>query len=230
MTDGVCFFSLSQGVDKTGTFLGTMTYSSPSGGRQTQTSLGIELLRHGLATLHGSYDPNRHANGPELVTAQDAAKHKRLGVWVDWSPEKEAAEKAAAEAAASSAAAGGNGHETAAGTQTVAELCSLGVTEVVDASRFFCQRAGGDRAAWVHSQLQALAPNSSRVGFEPRKGAMVAGRFTGDDEWYRAIVVSVAKERGIDDSVRVHYCDFGNGKRLLLSLFVPELFTRTFEY
>jgi staphylococcal nuclease domain-containing protein 1 len=153
-----------------------------------------------------------------------------LGVWVDWSPEKEAAEKAAAEAAASSAAAGGNGHETAAGTQTVAELCSLGVTEVVDASRFFCQRAGGDRAAWVHSQLQALAPNSSRVGFEPRKGAMVAGRFTGDDEWYRAIVVSVAKERGIDDSVRVHYCDFGNGKRLLLSLFVPELFTRTFEY
>ena len=207
-----------------------MTYSSPSGGRQTQTSLGIELLRHGLATLHGSYDPNRHANGADLVTAQDAAKHKRLGVWVDWSPEKEAAEKAAAEAAASSAAAGGNGHETAAGTQTVAELCSLGVTEVVDASRFFCQRAGGDRAAWVHSQLQALAPNSSRVGFEPRKGAMVAGRFTGDDEWYRAIVVSVAKDRGIDDSVRVHYCDFGNGKRLLLSLFVPELFTRTFEY
>ena len=41
-----------------------MTYSSPSGGRQTQTSLGLELLRHGLATLHGSYDPNRHANGP----------------------------------------------------------------------------------------------------------------------------------------------------------------------
>ena len=47
---------------------------------------------------------------------------------------------------------------------------------------------------------------------------MVAGRFTGDDEWYRAIVVSNAKDRGIDDSVRVHYCDFGNGT--LITFFV----------
>ena len=106
-----------------------MTYSSPSGGRQTQTSLGIELLRHGLATLHGSYDPNRHANGADLVTAQDAAKHKRLGVWVDWSPEKEAAEKEKKEKASADKAAKESARERVAkskSTDTLDDAPALG--------------------------------------------------------------------------------------------------------
>ncbi|ACO66294.1 predicted protein [Micromonas commoda] len=107
-------------------------------------------------------------------------------------------------------------------------LCELGVTEVVGAGRFFCQRAtGGDRAAWLHSQLQTLSPNVSRVGFEPRKGTLVAGRFTGDDEWYRAVVTSVEGQRGTaNETYAVHYRDFGNGERLpreRLAPLPPEL-------
>ena len=228
-----------EAVDKVGTFLGTLTYGGTAGGGGGQGSakatthglnLGVELLRRGLATLHDSYDPRRRSNGEALVAAQDAAKRARVGAWVDWSPEKEAADKAAAEAAARGGAEGGAEGADGAGhvRSGPAELCELGVTEVVGAGRFFCQRAtGGDRAAWLHSQLQTLSPNVSRVGFEPRKGTLVAGRFTGDDEWYRAVVVSVEGQRGsVDEAYVVHYRDFGNGERLpreRLAPLAPEL-------
>ena len=98
-----------EAVDKVGTFLGTLTYGGTAGGGGGQGSakatthglnLGVELLRRGLATLHDSYDPRRRSNGEALVAAQDAAKRARVGAWVDWSPEKEAADEAAKEAAA----------------------------------------------------------------------------------------------------------------------------------
>ena len=218
-----------EAVDKVGTFLGTLTYGKGNAKAPTVLNLGVELLRRGLGTLHDSYDPRGRANGEALVLAQDAAKSARVGVWVDWSPEKEAADKAAAEAAARGGGAEG-GADGAAGhaRSGPAELCELGVTEVVGAGRFFCQRAtGGDRAAWLHSQLQTLSPNVSRVGFEPRKGTLVAGRFTGDDEWYRAVVVSVEGQRGTaNETYAVHYRDFGNGERLpreRLAPLPPEL-------
>ena len=154
-----------------------------------------------------------------------------MGEWVDWSPEKEAAERAALlEGARARGCPRAEGAEGAAGDARSgpAELCELGVTEVVGAGRFFCQRAntGGDRAAWLHSQLQTLSPNVSRVGFEPRKGTLVAGRFTGDDEWYRAVVVVEGQRGTANEAYVVHYSDFGNGERLpreRLAPLPPEL-------
>lgn len=221
-----------EAVDKSGTFLGTLTYGGKQGkepNRVNGLNLGVELLRRGLAALHDSYDPRGRTNGPELVTAQDAAKRARVGKWVDWSPEKEAAERAALLEGAHGEGAHGEGAHSGDARAGPAELCELGVTEVVGAGRFFCQRAntGGDRAAWLHSQLQTLSPNVSRVGFEPRKGALVAGRFTGDDEWYRCVVVAVMGARGTsDEAYVVHYSDFGNGETLprdRLAPLAPEL-------
>jgi len=186
-------------VDKTGTFLGHLT---TQGGR---FNLSEELLKRGLGTLHPSFTPERHPSGESLVRAQEQAKQIRAGVWVGWSPEAEAAAAAAAAAArgaASAAAAGGGGPK---------ETTTLGVTEVITGTTFFAQRADGDRADWLFEQLQACNANDSSVtSFAPKRGQMVAGRFTGDDAWYRAIVTEPPR----NDAIKVFYCDYGNGEAL----------------
>lgn len=188
-----------EAVDKTGTFLGTLTMN---GGR---FNLGVELLRAGLASIHPSFQPERHAGGEALQDAQDAAKLARACLWKDWSPEAEAA-KAAATAAAAAVAAG---PAAAAGP---AEVVVLGVTEVVSGCRFFAQRVEGSRANWLFQQLQDLTPKAENSAFEPKRGALVAGQFTGDDCWYRAVVTE--SPRADAGTVKVFFCDFGNGEAL----------------
>jgi staphylococcal nuclease domain-containing protein 1 len=60
----------------------------------------------------------------------------------------------------------------------------------------------------MFQQLQELTPAEESKTFEPKKGALIAGKFTGDDNWYRAIVT---ENRSGAAPVKVFYCDFGNG-------------------
>ena len=195
-------------VDKTGTFLGSVTMN---GGR---FNLGVELLRAGLGSLHPMFQPDRHAGGEELQSAQDAAKQARACMWKDWSPEAEAAKAAAA--AAAQAAASGQTAENAG----PAEVATLGVTEVISGCRFFVQRAEGSRADWLFQQLQDLTPAAETPNFEPKRGALVAGKFTGDDCWYRAVITENPRNASAA-GLKVFYCDFGNGEALPMSRMRP---------
>ena len=200
-------------VDKTGAFLGRMWVIEPGGRR---VDVGAETLREGLGSIHPMFVPERHPGGEILRDAQEAAKRARAGVWKDWSPEAEAA-KAAAAAAAKAAERGddgaGAGSGDGASSGAPAETLALTLTEVIDGATFFAQRSdAADAVGRLHAELQKRTPAaSSGDAPPPKRGAVVAARFTGDDEWYRAAVCERAKPGA---PVRVFYVDYGNAETI----------------
>lgn len=62
-------------MDKVGTFLGSVTLPGPR-----PVSLGLALLREGLAKLQPFFDYESKPGGRELKAAEDAAKAARLKV------------------------------------------------------------------------------------------------------------------------------------------------------
>ena len=194
-------------VDKAGTFLGNLYLI---GGDGSRTELGEWLLREGLGSLHPSFRPEAHANGARLTRAAEAAKRARVGMWRDWSPEAEAEAAAAATATARRDAAD-------AVPDAPAERVTLLLTEVVTGARFFAQTSSdAEKANAIHARLNDAASEGHVLdaSFRPKRGATVAARFTGDDSWYRAVVVEQAK--GVDQTgvALVHFGDFGNSERL----------------
>lgn len=215
-----------EAVDKTGTFLGNLFISQQQqqqqGGKGGGGSfnLAMALLQAGLGSLHPSFSPERFPNGREMKAAEDAAKGARVGMWKDWvepSPEDEAAAAAAAEAEKSGGGGSGERGPAEAGV-------AVGVTEIVGGGKFFVQRTGaGSSADWLYSHLQeAFAGDDGTATppgpFEPRAGDLVAGKFTGDGAWYRAVVTE--PRRGAAPQ-HVFYCDFGNSEALPLTRLRP---------
>jgi staphylococcal nuclease domain-containing protein 1 len=67
----------------------------------------------------------------------------------------------------------------------------------------------------MHARLNDPATHStSDESFRPKRGQTVAARFSGDDCWYRAVVVEQAKGGDPAGVALVHFGDFGNGERL----------------
>lgn len=71
-----------EGIDKGGTFLGTMflQHLKPS------ANVGVSLLSQGLAKLHPSFAASRVPGGLELLDAQESAKSKGLKVSFGFAP------------------------------------------------------------------------------------------------------------------------------------------------
>ena len=100
---------------------------------------------------------------------------------------------------------------TAEGGAAVENGVEMVVTEVLGGGGlFFAQRAAGNRAAWLFDELQ-LKTNTA-LSFAPHVGDAVAGKFTGDDCWYRAIITT--SSRGFGGPLGVFYCDFGNSESI----------------
>ena len=197
-------------VDKAGTFLGNLFLVDETSGNKTE--LGEWLLREGLGSLHPSFRAESRANGARLTSLMEAARRARVGMWRDWSPEAEAALKTAATKAERAV----SSDETAR-LRDVSERATLLVTEVVSGSRFFARRASdAEKADWMHARLndQNAASFVPDAAFRPKRGSTVAALFTGDDQWYRAVVVEQAKGIDPEGVALVHFGDFGNRERL----------------
>ena len=129
-----------------------------------------------------------------------------------------AAAEAEAEAEAAAAAAATARRDAAdAVPDAPAERVTLLLTEVVTGARFFAQTSSdAEKANAIHARLNDAASEGHVLdaSFRPKRGATVAARFTGDDSWYRAVVVEQAK--GVDQTgvALVHFGDFGNSERL----------------
>ena len=54
---------------------------------------------------------------------------------------------------------------------------------------------------------------AEQPSFELKRGALIAGKFTGDDCWYRAVVTENPRN-AVGGGVKVFYQDFGNGEAL----------------
>ncbi|KIY93252.1 transcriptional coactivator-like protein, partial [Monoraphidium neglectum] len=95
-----------EGVDKGGTFLGTITLPGAK-----PVNLGLSLLRQGLAKLQPFFSSDRVKGGAELEAAQNAAKQAHLKIWESWTPEDDKVEGDDDDEAAEGGAAGGSGGE-----------------------------------------------------------------------------------------------------------------------
>lgn len=191
-----------EGVDKGGTFLGTLRVPGQKG-----LNLGVALLESGLARLHPAFDSGRVVGGTALVAAQDRAKAARVKVWESYDPAAEAAAGAEAEADDAGGAGGA--------TQGVGEPLRLVVTDVADANNFFVQVADEPRVKWVTEQLASLGLGAA----SPPPSILKAGdkcvaRFSADGQWYRAVVERTNAADPTSPQYDVLFLDYGNRERV----------------
>ena len=196
---------------------GPVPRSPRRGGSGSQkVELGEWLLREGRGAWRRER-PTARKRTPtaRLTQAMDAAKRARVGLWRDWSPEAEAA--AAAAAATAAAAAGRDAGSERARRRRRARRSS---SHRGGAGRSAFLRAEGGRRGEGGLDIAAERPerpvthSTSDESFRPKRGQTVAARFSGDDRWYRALVVEQAKAGDPAGVALVHFGDFGNGERL----------------
>jgi len=94
------------------------------------------------------------------------------------------------------------------------------VTDITDASNFYCQFSKDERVQLVESFLKGLGDDPpEEFGGEnvPKTGSIVAGRFS-DRNWYR---VRIEGKTPTPDDFRVYFIDFGNREQLNISALRP---------
>ncbi|XP_057342022.1 staphylococcal nuclease domain-containing protein 1 [Microplitis mediator] len=153
-------------------------------------NMSVALVEEGLAEVssfseHGEYIKS-------LKAAEERAKAKKLNIWDR--PEVEAEEEEV--------------KEEKEVVERKIETREVVVSEVTEDLHFYAQYV--DQKSQVEGLLtrlrQELEENPPLPGaFSPKRGDLVAAKFSGDGEWYRAKVEKVA-----GSNVSVLYVDYGN--------------------
>ncbi|CAD6237210.1 GSCOCG00002195001-RA-CDS [Cotesia congregata] len=153
-------------------------------------NMSVALVEEGLAEVssfseHGEYIKS-------LKAAEERAKAKKLNIWdrPDAEPEEEEVK------------------EEKEVVERKVETREVVVSEVTEDLHFFAQYV--DQKNQVEGLLtrlrQELEENPPLPGaFSPKRGDLVAAKFSGDGEWYRAKVEKVA-----GTNISVLYVDYGN--------------------
>ncbi|KAK0167154.1 hypothetical protein PV327_004588 [Microctonus hyperodae] len=164
-------------------------------------NMSISLVEEGLAevstfTEHGEYLK-------ALKAAEERAKAKKLNIWdrpeVEADAEKEVEEKEIVE--------------------RKVEARKVVVSEITEDLHFYAQYV--DQRSQVEGLLsrlrQELEQNPPLPGaFNPKRGELVAAKFSGDNEWYRAKVEKVA-----GTNISVIYIDYGNRETINVTRVAP---------
>lgn len=177
-------------VDKNGTFLGSLYLPD-------KRNYAVALVEAGLAKL---VQPaaDRCACAAELAAAEQSARSSNLQLWANYSAEAEAEEAAAAAATALA--------EQEPTPDEQKQVVELELTELVDGVRFYAHVAGDTAVAALQEQLAKSCRGASLdAAFEPKPGQTCCARFTVDNEWYRAKVVSRTATE-----FTVFFLDYGN--------------------
>jgi staphylococcal nuclease domain-containing protein 1 len=175
-------------MDKVGNFIGTIFFEGKN--------LSLELVKAGYASV-------RDERGADFRAAEDTAKQNRLNIWKDWKEEVVEADKENE---------GDDVPETNGetnGTEKKEDRIPVVVTQVADdLSHFYAQSVenGPAFASLLEEMRKELASHPPLPGaYSPKKGEIVAAKFTADGLWYRARV-----EKLVDKKVEVTYVDYGN--------------------
>jgi len=176
-------------VDKNGNFLGNLFLPD-------KRNYGCLLLEAGLARLVQPM-ADRSTCAAELNASEAGAKKAGLKVWENYSAEEEEAARAAAKALAEA-----NLDPTADEDKQVVEL---ELTEIVNGAHFYAQVAGDTAVTALQEQLKQSCRANGVGPFEPKVGGYCCAKFTVDNEWYRAKVVS---KNGKEFTV--FFVDYGN--------------------
>lgn len=178
-----------ESVDKNGVFMGSLFLGEKG-------DYSVMLLEAGLAKRQlPAADRSPHA--ADLARAEDKAKSTGLKVWETYSQEEE---EAAREAAAAAARA-----EQDAVPDGQKQVVELELTEICDGAHFYAHVATDSTVATLQEQIAASCQGDSDGGYEPKVGHTCCARFTADNEWYRAKVVSRTATE-----YTVFFLDYGN--------------------
>eukprot|EP01133_Synstelium_polycarpum_P017470 gene17470-20845_t len=179
-------------VDKGGNFIGTLIFANKN--------YALTLVEMGYAS---TYDPMRRLDA-QFGVAEERAKKQRLGVWKNYDPE---AERRAAE---ERAAADEEKRNAKSETQEVV------VSSVASPTELYVRPASSVNEVEELIKKLEIDNDAPAGAFNPAVGDLVTARFSADNKWYRAKVLSV---EGKD--IRVMFYDYGNSETTTLSKLKP---------
>ncbi|CAF1282947.1 unnamed protein product [Adineta steineri] len=188
-----------ENMDRGGNFIGRLTTADGH-------SAAVMLVQNGLAKVHDSaYGTPVYK---QLIEAEDKCRKERIGVWTNY---EEPVAKDDDE------------HENDNNTENTSDEVVLGSTTInFNDSRFrrvvvthlttelkvyvqFSEQ--GSKVEQLQSELRDIFSQTKPVGGHvPKKGELLAARFTADNEWYRA---RVEKIEG-NNRISVYFVDYGN--------------------
>jgi len=190
-----------EGMDRGGNFIGRL--STVDG-----QSAAFMLVQAGLAKVHESAYGT--PNYKQLMDAEEKCRKERMGVWTNYE-EPHAKETDEVDEAES------NGEETQDEPVSGAipptnfndpRFRRCMVTYVTPDLKVYVQYSEqGSKVEQLQNDLREVFSQTKPVGGHvPKKGELLAARFTGDNEWYRA---RVEKIEG-NNRISVYFVDYGN--------------------
>lgn len=197
-----------ENTDKVGGFIGSLYV-----GRE---NFARALVEEGLAEVH-AYSAELSGNANELFAAEQKAKEGRKGMWHDWDPSKDA------EVEELPAPTNGANGDAAEASPRKKDYRDVVVTHVDEAGKLKIQQIGTGTGALTElmnafKSFHLNKANDQPLAGIPKVGDIVAGKFTIDNEWYRAKVRRVDRE---GKKVDLTYLDYGNSETVPFSRLRP---------
>jgi staphylococcal nuclease domain-containing protein 1 len=191
---------LLESLDKNGTFVGQMW--TPEG------NFGISLLKEGLALTTPL--AKKLKNFAELHNAEDVASKAKKNIWsledvnvVRRDPRRPEADDEAEADEDETTTMGASAAEPASFT--------LRLTEIIDGTHFYYQTPeSADNIARLDALMAGLSLDAGSSYAPKEAGELVFARFSEDNAWYRARVLSVEHKA---KTATVLYVDFGSTVR-----------------
>ncbi|KIV91408.1 hypothetical protein PV10_05951 [Exophiala mesophila] len=198
-------------TDKVGGFIGSLFV-----GRE---NFARALLEEGLAEVH-AYSAEQSGNATEYLAAEKKAKEARKGIWKDWDPSQDAEEDEAAVPATGTNGTNGDSAESAPRKKDYRDVV---VTHVDETGKLKIQQIGSGTTGLTElmsafRSFHLNKANDQPLAGPPKVGELVAGKFTVDNEWYRAKVRRVDRD---SKKVDVTYIDYGNSEMIPWSRLRP---------
>ena len=165
-------------------------------------NMSVALVEEGLAEVSTFTENSEYLK--LLKAAEERAKAQKLNIWkdrVEIEPEDEKVE------------------EEKEVTERKVDYREVVVSEITEALHFYAQYV--DQRSMVEGLLarlrQELEDNPPLPGaYNPKRGDIVAAKFSGDDQWYRAKVEKIA-----GPNISVFYIDYGNRETINVTRIAP---------
>ena len=173
-----------EAVDKGGNFIGQLFTDE-------NMNLSVGLVEAGFAAVYKSAGGSSYAS--LLNSAEQRAKDKKLNRWKNYVEEKVVVEE----------------QEKNEPQERVVSHKKIVITEIGNDLHFYGQLVeNGAKLEQLTTQLRSELESRPPVpgAYTPKVGDLCVAKFSADDEWYRAKVLSVQGS----DKVSVLYIDYGN--------------------
>lgn len=179
-----------ESVDRVGNFIGQVISSEG-------VNLSVGLVEQGYASVYKSSAAGNSAFFAALSNAEQKAKDLKLNRWKNYVEEKIVPEEV----------------DKNEPQERVVALKKLVITEIKPDLHFYAQSVeSGQKLEQLTNQLRAELASKPPVpgAYTPKVGDICVAKFSLDDEWYRAKVISTSS----NSQATVLFIDYGNTEKL----------------